>query len=280
MPPLPQLSDEDVANVTHYIFNSWGNQGGTVTAKEVAAIRAKLAPAAGAAATKVEGNYKGAPSAIDPKSLVKAGGAPAISPEEMDKASHIYFQRCAGCHGVLRKGATGKPLTTDITRVKGTEYLKALINFGSPAGMPNWGTSGMLKPDEIDLMARFLQQEPPVPPEWGMPEMMKSWKLHVPVADRPKEPQHDRNIANFFAVTLRDSGEVAIIDGDTKEIVTIVKTGYAVHISRSSYSGRYMYTVGRDAKLDLIDLYMDPPKVVAEIKTGLEARSVETSKFK
>jgi hypothetical protein len=45
---------------------------------------------------------------------------------------------------VLRKGATGKPLTTDITQEKGTDYLKALINFGSPAGMPNWGTSGEL----------------------------------------------------------------------------------------------------------------------------------------
>jgi nitrite reductase (NO-forming)/hydroxylamine reductase len=27
----------------------------------------------------------------------------------------FYFERCAGCHGVLRKGATGKPLTPDIT---------------------------------------------------------------------------------------------------------------------------------------------------------------------
>ncbi len=278
MPPLPQLSDEDVANVVHYIFNSWENQGGTITAKEVSEIRKKLTPAAGTA--KVEGTYKGAPSAIDAKGLTKKGEAPAITPAEMETASNIYFQRCAGCHGVLRKGATGKPLTTDITRVKGTEYLKALINFGSPAGMPNWGTSGQLKPEEIDLMARFLQQEPPVPPEWGMAEIKKSWKVHVPVADRPKEPQHKRNIENMFAVTLRDSGEVAIIDGDTKEIVTIVKTGYAVHISRASYSGRYMYTVGRDAKLDLIDLYMDPPQVVAEIKTGLEARSVETSKYK
>ncbi len=280
MPPLPQLSDDDVANVVHFIFNSWGNQGGTTTAKEVAALRAKLAPHSGAVATKVEGSYKGAPSAVDPKTLATGAGAPAITPEEMTKASHIFFQRCAGCHGVLRKGATGKPLTPDITRVKGTEYLKALINFGSPAGMPNWGTSGILKPEEIDLMARFLQQEPPVPPEWGMAEMKKSWKVHVPVADRPTAPQHKRNIDNMFAVTLRDSGEVAIIDGDTKEIVTILKTGYAVHISRASYSGRYMYTVGRDAKLDLIDLYMNPPKVVAEIKTGLEARSVETSKFK
>ncbi|MDH3645119.1 MAG: nitrite reductase, partial [Gammaproteobacteria bacterium] len=35
-----------------------------------------------------------------------------------------------------------------------------------------------------------------------------------------------------------------------------------------------------DAKVDMIDLFMDPPQTVAEIRVGLEARSVETSKYK
>jgi nitrite reductase (NO-forming)/hydroxylamine reductase len=35
--------------------------------------------------------------------------APPMTKEEFEKAKNIYFQRCAGCHGVLRKGATGKP---------------------------------------------------------------------------------------------------------------------------------------------------------------------------
>jgi nitrite reductase (NO-forming)/hydroxylamine reductase len=181
---------------------------------------------------------------------------------------------------VLRKGATGKPLTPDITREKGTEYLKALITFGSPGGMPNFGSSGELVEEDIDILARFLQQEPPAPPEFGMEEMKATWKVLVPPHDRPAKPQHDRNIDNFFAVTLRDSGQVAIIDGDTKEIASIVETGYAVHISRPSASGRYVYTIGRDALVNMIDLYMDPPQTVAKIRVGLEARSVETSKYK
>jgi nitrite reductase (NO-forming)/hydroxylamine reductase len=41
-----------------------------------------------------------------------------------------------------------------------------------------------------------------------------------------------------------------------------------------------MYTIGRDGKIDLVDLWMAKPDVVAEIKIGLEARSVETSKYK
>ena len=41
-----------------------------------------------------------------------------------------------------------------------------------------------------------------------------------------------------------------------------------------------MYTIGRDGRIDLIDLYFEKPTKVAEIKVGLEARSVETSKYK
>ena len=207
-------------------------------------------------------------------------GAPNMTMAEFDHAQKIYFQRCAGCHGVLRKGATGKPLTPDITQKKGTEYLKVFINQGSPAGMPSWGKSGELSQEEVDIMARFVQHEPPQPPEFGMPEIKASWNVIVPVSQRPTKQQNTYNLDNIFAVTLRDTGEVALIDGDTKEIINLIRTGYAVHISRLSHSGRYVYTIGRDGKIDLIDLYFEKPTKVAEIKVGLEARSVETSKYK
>src|SRR5690606_19504881 len=65
--------------------------------------------------------------------------APPMTEAEFERGRQIYFERCAGCHGVLRKGATGKPLTPDITLERGTEILKTFIHYGSPAGMPNWG---------------------------------------------------------------------------------------------------------------------------------------------
>jgi nitrite reductase (NO-forming)/hydroxylamine reductase len=206
--------------------------------------------------------------------------APKMTEEEFTRGRQIYFERCAGCHGVLRKGATGKPLTPDITIPRGTEYLKVFIGYGSPAGMPNWGTSGELTEKEVDLMARYVQQTPPMPPEFGMKEMKESWKVLVPLAQRPTKKMNNYNIKNVFSTTLRDSGEVALIDGDTKKIINIVKTGYAVHISRLSASGRYLYVIGRDAKINLIDLWMEKPDNVAELKIGLEARSVDTSKYK
>lgn len=206
--------------------------------------------------------------------------APPMTKAEFEMGKQIYFQRCAGCHGVLRKGATGKALTPDITLDKGTDYLKVFINYGSPAGMPNWGTSGDLTEKEVDLMARYIQQEPPVPPEFSLKDMEASWKEIIPVAKRPTKKMNNFNITNIFSTTLRDAGEVALIDGDTKKIISIIKTGYAVHISRTSASGRYLFVIGRDARINLIDLWMEKPDSVAEMKVGLEARSIETSKFK
>ena len=91
---------------------------------------------------------------------------------------------------------------------------------------------------------------------------------------------NDYNLDNLFSVTLRDAGQIALIDGDSKKIINIIDTGYAVHISRYSTSGRYLFVIGRDARINLIDLWMKKPDNVAEIKIGLEARSVETSKYK
>ena len=207
-------------------------------------------------------------------------GIPTLTAAEFDTAKQIYFERCAGCHGVLRKGATGKALTTKITRELGAEHLKNFITYGSPGGMPNWGTSGDLTEPQIDIMVKYLLNEPPTPPEFGMAEIKQSWKVVIPPAKRPKTKQNTIDVSNIFSVTLRDSGEIALIDGASKKIVSIIKTGYAVHISRLSASGRYLYVIGRDAKINLIDLWMEKPDTVAEIKIGLEARSVDTSKMK
>jgi len=206
-------------------------------------------------------------------------GDPVMTPSEYQKANTIYFERCAGCHGVLRKGATGKALTPDVTRESGFDFLKDFITYGSPAGMPNWGTSGDLSEDEIDMMARYVLLDPAIPPEFGMSEMRDSWKVHIAPADRPTKKMNDWDIDNLFSVTLRDSGEIALIDGASYEIKKVLSTGYAVHISRISASGRYLFVIGRDAKVNMIDLWMESPDTVAEIKVGAEARSVETSKF-
>ncbi len=205
-------------------------------------------------------------------------GAPKMSEADFNQGTKLYFERCAGCHGVLRKGATGKPLTTDITLERGTEALNAMITYGTEGGMPGWELE--LNAKDIEILARYLQHEPPQPPEKGMAEIRKTWKLVIPPNKRPTKPMNNYNLENIFSVTLRDAGQVALIDGDSKKIISVVNTGYAVHISRLSASGRYVYVVGRDGKVVMIDLWMEKPDEVAELHPCMEARSVETSKFK
>lgn len=206
--------------------------------------------------------------------------APAMTKAEFDQGRQIYFDRCAGCHGVLRKGATGKALLPDAMQKLGTETLKVFVGYGTPGGMPGFGTSNEMSDKEVDLMARYIQHPAPTPPEWGLKEMKASWKLLVPLDKRPTKQMNKLNLNNLFSVTLRDSGELALIDGDSKEIVTILKTGFAVHITRFSKSGRYLYTTGRDGLINLIDLWMETPQTVATIRTGSDARSIDTSKYK
>lgn len=49
MPPMSQLTDDDIANILTYVRNSWGNQGAAVTKDEVARVRASTKRPAGAA---------------------------------------------------------------------------------------------------------------------------------------------------------------------------------------------------------------------------------------
>ena len=203
-----------------------------------------------------------------------------LSQQEMDRAAQTYFDRCAGCHGMLRKGALGPSLEPEKMRTFGTAALKTIIHDGTPGGMPDWGASGEMTAKDTELMAKFVQNEVPAALEMSMEQMKKSWKVHVPVNKRPKKPETNRNWKNYMGVVLRDVGKVAIIDGDTKEVLNIVNSGFAVHILRTSASGRYMYTVGRDGKSTVIDLWMKKPETVAEVKTCYDARSLDTSKYK
>ena len=71
--------------------------------------------------TSGEMAYKGAPvPGADEVKRVVTPGAPDMTQAEFDIATKLYFERCAGCHGVLRKGATGKNLLPE-TKTKAAD---------------------------------------------------------------------------------------------------------------------------------------------------------------
>lgn len=202
---------------------------------------------------------------------------PTLSKEKFESSKALYFQRCAGCHGAFRKGATGKSLEPEKTRKKGQKRLEKIIALGTEKGMNNF--DDIFTKEEIKDLATFIQMEPPVPAEMSLSLMKERWNVHVEPKDYPKKPQHSLNWENFFLVILRDAGKIGIIDGDTKEVVTKVDTGYAIHVLKESSDGRFWFTQGRDGKMSKIDLWMNPPTVVADTQVAYDARDVAVSHY-
>lgn len=217
--------------------------------------------------------------------MAKAAQEPTLSTEDFERAKTLYFQRCAGCHGVLRKGATGSSLEPEHTREKGQKRLERIIQLGTEGGMNNF--DDIFSSEEISLLATYIQMEPPIPPEMPLAMMRERTKVYVEPKDYPAKPLHGRNWKNFFVVIERDAGQVAIVDGDTHEIVTHIDTGYAVHVIKATEHhnvdhvdnpGRFWYTQGRDGKINKIDLWQTPDSMlVAETQIAYDARDVAVS---
>ena len=162
---------------------------------------------------------------------------PTLSEADFEEAKTLYFQRCAGCHGVLRKGATGKGLLPKETIKLGQKRLEKIITLGTEGGMNNF--DDLFSKEQIAKLATYIQMDVPAPAELGLAEMKKRWKTYIKPADYPKKPMHSRNWENFFMVILRDAGKIGIIDGDTKKIVTKLDTGYAIHVMKENSTGRF-----------------------------------------
>ena len=230
-----------------------------------------------------------------PETSLAAKKFEPLNEEQFEQAKSMYFQRCAGCHGVLRKGATGKSLLPEGNAKKkekgtlklGTKRLAKIIKLGTEGGMNNF--DDVFSDEEIDLLARYIQMEPPEPPEMSLALMRERHKVYVKPEDYPDKPLHGRNWKNFFVVIERDAGKVAIVDGDKKEIVDHIDTGYAVHVIKATEHhhlekpvggtpGRFWYTQGRDGRMTKIDLWQNPGSMlVAETQMAYDARDVAVS---
>jgi len=216
-----------------------------------------------------------------------------LNEAEFAQANKMYFERCAGCHGVLRKGATGKNLEPKPNKAKkfkgtlkaGTKKLSKIISQGTEGGMNNF--DDIFSKKQINLLARYIQMTPPIPPERSLAEMKESHKVFVQPKDYPTKPVHGRNWQNFFIAIERDKGSIAIIDGDKKEVMAHISTGYAVHVLKTvehhetlkaKDAGRFWYVMGRDGMMTKIDLWADPKNMkVAQVQVAYDARDVAVS---
>lgn len=107
--------------------------------------------------------------------LSAQAATPTLSEADFEASKTTYFQRCAGCHGTLRKGATGKNLEPKETLKLGQERLEKIISFGTEGGMNNF--DDIMTKDEISKMATYIQMEAPIPPEMSLALMKERHKV-------------------------------------------------------------------------------------------------------
>ena len=71
--------------------------------------------------------------------------APAFDTDtdpRFETSKEVYFNNCAGCHGLYRTGATGPDIGAARSQAIGTDGLGAILRYGTPAGMGNFGQAG------------------------------------------------------------------------------------------------------------------------------------------
>ncbi len=279
MPTHGYLGNETVAAALSYVVTAWADDqvfAQPFTAEEVAAVRLELLSDHPAPFDPTPG-----PSPLAEMGAVQyvTTEGPPMSVEDFERARRLYYGRCTGCHGVLRQGTAGNPLTPELMRERGTEYIKSVISYGSSKGMPDWGTSNTLSGEDITLLAQFLQHPVPQPPDMDAYQIRDGWRQYRAPADRPDEPAHDYDLDQMLVVALHDVGEIALIDGATRSVITRVPVGGAPHRITASSSGRYLYVICRDGTLAMVDLYAAPPERVASVRIGYEARAVAASRY-
>lgn len=249
MPPWDHLANEDIAALANYLYSKANLSTQKLTADDVA---------------KARGEHWTAPQV-------------PLANADFERASHLYFDRCAGCHGVDRQGSAGNPLTDWLMRSRGDAHIREILHYGTPWGMPNWGTTEQISAEEMSLLSRFLQRPAPEPPPFSAKDIRASWQLLVPIAKRPKVRQFSVAAEDLFVSMQHDTGRLLLINGNTKQVVTDIQVGIAPHDIDLSLDGRYLYVICRDGHVVLIDLFMQQPGIVARVRVGLEARSVAVS---
>jgi mono/diheme cytochrome c family protein/DNA-binding beta-propeller fold protein YncE len=192
------------------------------------------------------------------------------------KPAAMYFlDSCAGCHGTDRRGATGPALLPERLS-QPDEYYQDVITNGKPGTvMPPWGEQ--LTDEDITTLVAFIHSDTGEgPPKWTFEDVEASHEILVPDADLPAEPTHDGRIGNLMLVTEREAQGIAVIDGDTHELLGKVDASYRAHgYTFSPVNERWAYNMGRDGWVFKIDLYSLQP--VAKVRIGLDSRALAIS---
>ncbi len=208
--------------------------------------------------------------------VVSPGGA--VAPEYYDgKSIPQYFaDACGGCHGPNREGATGPALIPGRLTSDDDFYFDVVKNGRPGTIMPAWGQLG-LSDEEVWGLVGFIRSEPEAGTvEWGIDEIQGSLAVLVDEENLPDAPEHNGNLDNLMLVTERENRSIAVIDGDTHNLLGHIDASYRAHgYAFDPTSDRWAYNVGRDGWVFKIDLYT--LQAVRKVRVGHDSRGLAIS---
>ncbi len=145
-----KLTDAQIAAVAKHVRESWGNHYGSISAQDVAAVKATL---------------KGAQAGGQPATGTAAPASPAAKPASQGTGSNqrsegqlVFVDAgCAVCHGLMGEGGVG-PKLRENTFLARAPQVAGLILIGSGA-MPSF--AGRLSDAQIAAVASYIRDH------WG-----------------------------------------------------------------------------------------------------------------
>ncbi len=191
------------------------------------------------------------------------------------QVQEYYLDSCSGCHAPDRRGATGPALLPGRLSEEDSYYFD-VIKEGKPGTiMPPWKTQ--LSDAEITSLVAFIRSEAAASAsEWTEKDIWGSLTVITAEDKLPSEPAKPMNLDNLMLVTERENQGIAVINGDTHELLGTIPASYRAHgYSFHPTQERWAYNMGRDGWVFKIDLYSLKP--VRKIRIGLDARALAIS---
>ncbi len=211
---------------------------------------------------------------IEGEILVVDGGSSALF--EGDSVDDAYQDSCSGCHGPDRGGSIGPALIPDLLSEDDSYYFDIIKNGSPETIMPGWGSLGMTD-EEIWMLVGFIRSDPDYEAiDWGIEQITATHTILIPEDQLPVTATHTGNLDNMFLVTEREVRRIAVIDGDTHQLLGRVDASYRAHgYAFDPTNNRWAYNIGRDGWLFKIDLYS--LQAVTKVRVGHDSRGLAIS---
>ncbi|MGD8850327.1 MAG: cytochrome D1 domain-containing protein [Anaerolineales bacterium] len=208
--------------------------------------------------------------------VVMEGGAVASEYYDGKSIPQYFADTCGGCHGPNREGGTGPALIPGRLTSPDPFYFDTIKNGRPGTAMPAWSLIG-LSDEEIWGLIGFIRTEPEASAvEWGMEQISDTVEILIDEASLPSEPTHSGNIDNLMLVTEREARSIALIDGDTHELLSHIEASYRAHgYAFDPTNERWAFNVGRDGWVFKIDLYT--AQAVRKVRVGHDSRGLAIS---